>query len=174
MLGWKKHKLESRFLGEMSITSDIQMTPPFGRKRRRTKEPLDESERAKWKESDQRNHPEDAWATDDSLGHSDIKAGSSWKPEKPFTSLVQKTPQMMFLWALLYPTVARYTGSNIRAFNYHGSLEWFSESSAEITNRSLDPVQSSWFSNWELAVLTESNYYTADSSWMIMHWEPLH
>ena len=24
-----KHKLESRFLGEMSITSDMQMTPPF-------------------------------------------------------------------------------------------------------------------------------------------------
>ena len=27
MLGWMKHKLESRFLGEMSITSNIQMTP---------------------------------------------------------------------------------------------------------------------------------------------------
>ena len=27
MLGWMKHKLESRFLGEISITSDIQMTP---------------------------------------------------------------------------------------------------------------------------------------------------
>ena len=26
MLGWKKHKLESRFLGEISITSDMQMT----------------------------------------------------------------------------------------------------------------------------------------------------
>ena len=25
-LGWKKHKLESRLLGEMSITSDMQMT----------------------------------------------------------------------------------------------------------------------------------------------------
>ena len=29
MLGWKKHKLESRFLGEISITSDMQMTPPL-------------------------------------------------------------------------------------------------------------------------------------------------
>ena len=28
MLGWKKHKLESRLPGEISITSDIQMTPP--------------------------------------------------------------------------------------------------------------------------------------------------
>ena len=26
-LGWKKHKLESRLPGEISITSDIQMTP---------------------------------------------------------------------------------------------------------------------------------------------------
>ena len=27
-LGWKKHKPESRLLGEMSVTSDMQMTPP--------------------------------------------------------------------------------------------------------------------------------------------------
>ena len=27
--GWKKHKLESRLLGEISITSDMQMTPPL-------------------------------------------------------------------------------------------------------------------------------------------------
>ena len=26
-LGWKKHKLESRLPGEISITSDMQMTP---------------------------------------------------------------------------------------------------------------------------------------------------
>ena len=33
-LGWKKHKLESRLQGEISITSDTQVTPPFtyGRK----------------------------------------------------------------------------------------------------------------------------------------------
>ena len=29
ILYWMKHKLESRFQGEMSITSDIQMTPPL-------------------------------------------------------------------------------------------------------------------------------------------------
>ena len=28
MPGWTKHKLESRLLGEISITSDMQMTPP--------------------------------------------------------------------------------------------------------------------------------------------------
>jgi len=27
MLGWGNHKLESRLLGEISITSDMQMTP---------------------------------------------------------------------------------------------------------------------------------------------------
>ena len=27
MLGWMKHKLESRLLGEIAITSDMQMTP---------------------------------------------------------------------------------------------------------------------------------------------------
>ena len=30
---------------EILITSDFQMTPPYGRKRRGTKEPLDEGER---------------------------------------------------------------------------------------------------------------------------------
>ena len=31
-LGWKKHKLESRLLGEISITSGMQMTPPLWQK----------------------------------------------------------------------------------------------------------------------------------------------
>ena len=43
--GQMKHKLESRLPGEISITSDMQMTSPCGRKRRRTKEPLNEGER---------------------------------------------------------------------------------------------------------------------------------
>ena len=29
MLDWKKHKLESRLPGEISITSEMQMTPHF-------------------------------------------------------------------------------------------------------------------------------------------------
>ena len=32
MQGWMKHKLESRLLGEISIISDIQMTPPLWQK----------------------------------------------------------------------------------------------------------------------------------------------
>ena len=41
MLDWMKHKLESRLLEEIPITSDMQMTPPYGRKQRGTKEPLE-------------------------------------------------------------------------------------------------------------------------------------
>ena len=32
MLGWMKHKLESRVPGEASIISDMQMTPPLWQK----------------------------------------------------------------------------------------------------------------------------------------------
>ena len=35
MLGWMKHKLESRLLGEISITSDMQMTPSLWQKAKR-------------------------------------------------------------------------------------------------------------------------------------------
>ena len=34
-LGWMKHKLESRLLGEISITSAMQMTPPLWQKARK-------------------------------------------------------------------------------------------------------------------------------------------
>ena len=44
-LDWKKHKLKSRVPGEISITSDMQMTPPLGQKVKT----LDESERREWK-----------------------------------------------------------------------------------------------------------------------------
>ena len=35
MLGWMKHKLESRLPREVSITSDMQMTPPLQQKVKR-------------------------------------------------------------------------------------------------------------------------------------------
>ena len=34
-LDWKKHELESRLPGEISITSDMQMTPPLWQKVKR-------------------------------------------------------------------------------------------------------------------------------------------
>ena len=56
MPGWIIHKLESRLLWEISITSDMQMTSCFlfairhyGRKWRGTEEPLDEGEAGEWK-----------------------------------------------------------------------------------------------------------------------------
>ena len=35
MLGWMKHKLESRLQGEIAITSDMRMTPPLWQKMKR-------------------------------------------------------------------------------------------------------------------------------------------
>ena len=57
MLDWMKLKLESRSLGEISITSDMQMTPHLGWKRR-TKEPLGKSERGEWKSWLKTHHSE--------------------------------------------------------------------------------------------------------------------
>ena len=48
MPGWMKHKLKSRLRGEISIASDMQMTPSLWQKVR-TNEPLDENERKEWK-----------------------------------------------------------------------------------------------------------------------------
>ena len=36
MPDWMKHKLESRLLGELSTTSDMQMTPPLWQKAKRS------------------------------------------------------------------------------------------------------------------------------------------
>ena len=44
MLGWMKPKLKSRLLGEISITSDMQMTPPLWQKVKNQRA-SDESER---------------------------------------------------------------------------------------------------------------------------------
>ena len=50
MLGWMKHKLESRLLGEISTTSNMQMIYfNLGSKWRGTKEVIDEGERGEWK-----------------------------------------------------------------------------------------------------------------------------
>ena len=51
---WMKHKLESRFLGEISIISDIQMIPPFWQKGKKNLKSLlmkvkEESEKAGFK-----------------------------------------------------------------------------------------------------------------------------
>ena len=44
MLGWMRHKLESRLPGEISINSEMQILPPLWQKERGTKEPLHKSE----------------------------------------------------------------------------------------------------------------------------------
>ena len=49
VLGWMKHKLESRLPGEISITSNMQTHRPDGRKWTETKESPAGGERRKWK-----------------------------------------------------------------------------------------------------------------------------
>ena len=58
ILGWVKHKLESRLPGEISQPQICRWHHPYGRKRRRTKEPLDESERGEWASWLQTQHSE--------------------------------------------------------------------------------------------------------------------
>ena len=58
-----KHKLETRLPGEISITSDMQIISPLCRKQRRTKEPLDESERGEWlKTQHSKNQDHGIWS----------------------------------------------------------------------------------------------------------------
>ena len=52
-LAWMKHKLESRLPGERAITSDMQW--------RGTKEPLDKSERGKWRSWLKAQHSENKY-----------------------------------------------------------------------------------------------------------------
>ena len=56
MPGWMKHKLESRLPEEISITSDMQNTWPYGRTQRETEAPLVESERGEWNSSLKTQH----------------------------------------------------------------------------------------------------------------------
>ena len=44
MPGGMNHKLESKLPGEISVTSDMLMTPPIWQKARETEQPLDEGE----------------------------------------------------------------------------------------------------------------------------------
>ena len=46
MLDWKKHKLESRLPGEISITSDMQMMPPLWQKVSLLMTVIEDSEKA--------------------------------------------------------------------------------------------------------------------------------
>ena len=49
MPNWMQHKLDLRLPGEISITWDMQMTPPLWQKHKGAKEPLNKDERGEWK-----------------------------------------------------------------------------------------------------------------------------
>ena len=74
MLGWMKHRLESRLLGEISVTSDMQMTPPLWQKVKKKLKSLlmkvkEESEKVGLKLNIQKtkvmaSHPITSWQID--------------------------------------------------------------------------------------------------------------
>jgi len=80
MPDWMKHKLESRLLGEISKTSNMQMMPPYGKNWRETKEPLDESERGEWKNWLLTQHSENK--------DHDIRSLTSWQIDGETTETV--------------------------------------------------------------------------------------
>ena len=78
MSGWMKHKLESGLLGKMSITSDMQMTPPLWQKAKRnysaSMQVKEESEKNRLKTQQSKNEditsgPITSWQVD----------GDTWK-----------------------------------------------------------------------------------------------
>ena len=79
MLGWMKHKLESRLLGEISISQICRWHHYNGRKWRGTKEPLDEGKRGEWKSWLKTQHSKNlrSWYLVPSL-HSK-QTGKQWK-----------------------------------------------------------------------------------------------
>ena len=77
-LGRKKHKLESRLPGEISITSDMQMTPPLWQKVRKNKRTSFKEIQPVHSEGDQ------PW---DIFGRNDVKAETPvlWPPHEELT-----------------------------------------------------------------------------------------
>ena len=68
MMGWMKHKLESKLPGEISITSDMQMTPHLWLKAKKNKSLLmkvkEESEKACLKLNIQKGGDDGVWSHD--------------------------------------------------------------------------------------------------------------
>ena len=95
MLGWMKPKLESSLPGEISITTDMQMTPHYGRKWRWTKEPLDKGETGEWKSwlktQHSKNEDYDIW----SYHFIANRWGNNGNSERPLFSLAPKSVQMV-------------------------------------------------------------------------------
>ena len=91
MPGWMKHKLESRLPGEISITSDMQMTPPLRHKAEELKSFLmkvkEESEKAGLKLNVQKTKimasgPMTSWQIDEETVET-VSDFISWAPKSP-------------------------------------------------------------------------------------------
>ena len=62
MPGWMKHKLESKLLGEISITSDIQMTTPLWQKVKKNYKVKEESKKSWLKAQNSENEDHGIWS----------------------------------------------------------------------------------------------------------------
>ena len=74
LLGWKKHKVESRLWGEISVTSDTQIDTTLMAER---EEPLDESEKGEWKVGLKLNIQNTSWQIDGETVGDFILGGST-------------------------------------------------------------------------------------------------
>ena len=94
-LDWKKDKLESRLLGEISITSDMQKTLPNSRKWGGTKESPDESERGEWKSWLKAQHSENEDHGIRSQHFMGNRWGNSGNSVRLYFGGAPKSPQMV-------------------------------------------------------------------------------
>ena len=132
MLDWMKHKLESRFLEEISITSDMQMTPPYGRKWR-TKEPLDERERGEWKCWLKTQHPENmafspitSWQIEREIMETvtDLFFGGGCSKSLPTVTEAMKLKDACSLEEKLWPTYFTHKGLSSQSYGFSNSHVW--------------------------------------------------
>ena len=101
MPDWMQQGLESTLLGEISITSDMQMTRFMWQNMERTTESLEESKRGEWLRWLKTQHSKwDSWHLVPSLR--DIKMGNQWKQwETIWGEQVPKSLKMVTLFRKL-------------------------------------------------------------------------
>ena len=89
-----KHKLQSRLLGEISVTSDMQMIPPSLQKKKGTKG-LHEGERGRWESWLKTQHRKTKIMASGPITPWQKKIGKQWKQWQTLFSWAPKSLQMV-------------------------------------------------------------------------------
>ena len=102
-LGWKKHKQESRLPGEITITSDMQMTPPLWQKVKR-------NSKASWWKCEELTHWKRFWCWEGlgAGGEGDDRGWDGWMAS--LTRWMWVWVNSGSLWWTGRPGVLRFTG----------------------------------------------------------------